>query len=147
MEKTNINFEDRLRLLQEKADSVTGILNRCSQKIKSVEAVLDSSRSRFPFRSKFLVETCDKGIKSTIWYFSWENYETRSRTWRIFIVCEEKILPEKEYICALKKPFGDTSSDIRMKFVPYLDNFMDEYTEHLAGIIKSLEEPLRDQNI
>lgn len=115
---------DRIR---QSASVLTEKMNKISEDIKNADTILQEMAIQEGFY-KCVVDTPEKQV-----YFMWKptNIDAPKGSWRIFIQIDSHNGKEDLY-----KVLGETKTNIRLEYYPYLDQFLEDFADHIEKIYK-----------
>jgi len=113
--------------LEEESKKLNGRLNEVSNKIKDLERLFHKNNMYFPF-CKFLCIEDKLDV-----FLSWEADENIRSTFRLYLV---KI--SENNTLTFKHVFIETKLSERLKYVVFLDAFLEDFTHCLKELNQSL---------
>jgi CII-binding regulator of phage lambda lysogenization HflD len=118
-----MELEEKLKYLSAATDEINETINKISGYIKRTESALRAMKTNLPFRKKIFAE----GDKT--YYLAWE--KDQHKNFRFMLL--EKVGDD-----CLFRPFIECKVDERMKFIGFVDGFVEGFTDYLNKLNEDL---------
>jgi hypothetical protein len=127
------NLETKIKELVAEANNKFKKMDELGSQLVILEQSLNESR----YHSFFRMHIPDLSESS---YFSWEPLEEKNKTWRLFLITED------ESKNPIRTALLETKIVTRLKYLKYLELFVDTWLEHLKSEKEYIDKTLEKDN-